>query len=48
MVNENVKATMRKGLCRRTASDFPGCGEIVDNGKTGLIVRLQDADDVIV
>lgn len=28
-------------------TDRPGCGEIVDNGKTGFIVRQQDADDVI-
>lgn len=25
----------------------PGCGEIVDNGKTGFIVRQQDKEDVI-
>lgn len=25
----------------------PGCGEIVDNGKTGYIVHQQDANDVI-
>lgn len=29
-------------------TDRPGCGEIVDNGKTGFIVRQQDAEDVIV
>ena len=28
-------------------TDRPGCGEIVDEGKTGFIVRQQDADDVI-
>ena len=28
-------------------TDRPGCGEIVENGKTGFIVRQQDADDVI-
>ena len=28
-------------------TDRPGCGEIVDDGKTGFIVRQQDADDVI-
>lgn len=28
-------------------TDRPGCGEIVDNGKTGFIVRQKEADDVI-
>ena len=28
-------------------TDRPGCGEIVDDSKTGFIVRQQDADDVI-
>lgn len=28
-------------------TDRPGCGEIVDNGKTGFIVRQQDKMDVI-
>lgn len=28
-------------------TDRPGCGEIVDNGKTGLIVRQQNKQDVI-
>lgn len=28
-------------------TDRPGCGEIVDDGKTGFIVRQQDAEDVI-
>lgn len=28
-------------------TDRPGCGEIVDDGQTGFIVRQQDADDVI-
>ena len=28
-------------------TDRPGCGEIVDNGKTGFIVRQQDKQDVI-
>ena len=28
-------------------TDRPGCGEIVDDGKTGFIVRQQDKQDVI-
>lgn len=28
-------------------TDRPGCGEIVDDGKTGFLVRQQDAADVI-
>ena len=28
-------------------TDRPGCGEIVDNGKTGFIVRQQNKEDVI-
>lgn len=28
-------------------TDRPGCGEIVDSGKTGFIVRQQDKQDVI-
>lgn len=28
-------------------TDRPGCGEIVDNGQTGFIVRQQDVEDVI-
>lgn len=28
-------------------TDRPGCGEIVDDGKTGFIVRQQDKNDVI-
>lgn len=29
------------------STDRPGCGEIIDDGKTGLIVRQKDADDLI-